>query len=261
MRPKAPRCAARLERVPVWLILPLIRRMPPAYSGCQLHTDGADDVAVMTLGPHCQCRAVEEARRLDPGGGGALVRRMAVRGREINVPRWVWAASANAARNHAHAYWEPRVQVRSRIQPPPAGGHNARMFRSVFRAGCSRCQVLRAVYNVQSDMDQALRAGADFAKHLHEEMHLLVLGRVGTNEGMSSLLRDVSTCWDWEKLLDQAPSSDHVRAFQRVCQQLLHLLRASLWPGSAVFLSVPRVWPQIQEASVQYVCGAAGQAR
>ncbi len=212
----------------------------------------------MTLGPHCQCSGSEEHWSVCPGHveGQPRVRRVSVAGRLLSVPWWVSASLARSVRASAEEDLlsvRPRYHQRSRSVACAAGFPVAGRFRQHLRPGSSsRCQVPHAVYQVHSQMDDALRQSASFLASLHTELSA-ILGSVGTNEGMSSLLKACAVCWDWSTLVRERPRRHHVEAFLHVWRALNQLLQHTMWPGGEQFAGVTHAWPREQELAAQYM--------
>jgi hypothetical protein len=86
-------------------------------------------------------------------------------------------------------------------------------------------------------LDGALKAAAKLVVEMHLELDE-ILGSVGVNDGMASLLQNVSKCFDWGSLARQVPSADHVLAFREVASVMEPLMRLTDYPVHADFQDV-----------------------
>ena len=215
----------------------------PCYQGVELASAEFLDPSIShCLGPHCQC----------PGriaAGGALRVPVVVRGRRVLVPPWV------AHGSRLQTYDGDLVGVSARWQTWPLGADVPPGLRNVLRirrASCTGCRVPHDFFITHDSLDGALKAAAKLVVELHLELDQ-ILGSVGVNDGMASLLQNVAKCFDWGSLARQAPSADHVLAFREVASVMEPLMRLTDYPVHADFQDVSRTWPAFEELAVQYV--------
>jgi hypothetical protein len=81
------------------------------------------------------------------------------------------------------------------------------------------------------------------------------LGRVGSTNFMQQVVRDCSTCFDWDYFLEQQGRFQdcHRDAFMRLFQSLLPQLRQITWPDPEDFPYVERQWfPQSKRVGVEF---------
>ena len=215
----------------------------PCYQGVELASAEFLDPSIShCLGPHCQC----------PGriaAGGALRVPVFVRGRRVLVPPWV------AHGSRLQKYDGDLVGVSARWQTWPLGADVPPGLRNVLRirrASCTGCRVPHDFFITHDSLDGALKAAAKLVVELHLELDE-ILGSVGVNDGMASLLQNVSKCFDWGSLARQVPSADHVLAFREVASVMEPLMRLTDYPVHADFQDVSRTWPAIEELGIQYV--------
>ena len=215
----------------------------PCYQGVELASAEFLDPSIShCLGPHCQC----------PGriaAGGALRVPVFVRGRRVRVPPWV------AHGSRLQKYDGDLVGVSARWQTWPLGADVPPGLRNVLRirrASCTGCRVPHDFFITHDSLDGALKAAAKLVVELHLELDE-ILGSVGVNDGMASLLQNVSKCFDWGSLARQVPSADHVLAFREVASVMEPLMRLTDYPVHADFQDVSRTWPAIEELGIQYV--------
>ena len=123
--------------------------------------------------------------------------------------------------------------VRTTDDVPPAGllplHLSSNMFRKHVRQGTSRCQVPHGVYRVLEEVTQALTQGQKLLMVLKEEL-TNILGNVGTNLEMQTLLQSSATCWDWARLVSHLPTGTQVQAFIAILYQLRPFLEHTRWP-------------------------------
>ena len=79
------------------------------------------------------------------------------------------------------------------------------------------------------DVAISLKSIADFTDILEKNL-MGVLGEVGVNAGMSKLLRAVQTAFDFQSLLQNPPSKEHVLAYLEAADLLTPYLKHTLWP-------------------------------
>ena len=234
---------------------PLFVQWPPSFRGCSLTDPSSGPRAtVQTLGPHCQCMAVSAAYRagvLDASRRVSTRLRRGDREISIRVPAWVVFGAAKD-QIQKEKQWTlapqdvlPRYQVRTPDNVAPAGllplHLSSNMFRKHVRQGTSRCQVPHGLYRVLEEVTQALTQGQTLLIALKEEL-TNILGDVGTNLGMQTLLQSSATCWDWPLLVSQLPTATQVQAFMATLHQLRPFLEHTRWPPQDRFPEVQRTW-------------------
>ena len=216
----------------------------PCYQGVELASAEFLDPSIShCLGPHCQCPGRIAA------GGASLRSPVFVQGRRVLVPPWV------AHGSRLQTYDGDLVGVSARWQTWPLGADVPPGLRNVLRirrASCTGCRVPHGFFITHDSLDGALKAAAKLVVELHLELHG-ILGSVGVNDGMASLLQNASKCFDWGSLATQAPSAEHVRAFREVASVMEPLMRLTDYPVHADFQEVSRTWPAIEGLGVQYV--------
>ena len=229
----------------------VLAKTPPTFQSCEVPTRPPEP-SIMTLGPHCQCAGRMDDWRKRPHAGG--LPRVRVGMREVRVPKWVVADGAASVRGDGNTYWRPRKQTRSRTEVVPPGfpRQGLKWLSAHLGASGSRCQVPGVVYEIQADVDDALRCGEEFAESLKFEVSE-ILGSVGTNDGMASLLQAACACWDWRTLLFQRPAVHHVHALIKAYHELRPFLERTLWPVAAEFAAVERRWPEDGQMAAQYM--------
>ena len=234
---------------------PFFAQWPPSFRGCSL-TDPSSGPrpTVQTLGPHCQCAAVSaayQAGALDASRRVSTCLRRGDRDIIIRVPAWVVFGAAKD-QIQKEKQWTlapqdvlPRYQVRTPGDAAPAGllpfHLSSNMFRKHVRQGTSRCQVPHGVYRVLEEVLQALTQGQTLLMALKEEL-TNILGNVGTNLGMQSLLQSSATCWDWPRLVSHLPTAAHVEAFLATLHRLRPFFEHTRWPPQDRFPEVQRTW-------------------
>ncbi len=216
----------------------------PCYQGVELASAEFLDPSVShCLGPHCQCPG-----RIAAGPESSRVP-VFVQGRRVLVPPWV------AHGSRLRPYDGDLVGVSARWQTwlvaadVPLGLRNVLRIR---RANCTACRVPHGFFVAHDSIDGALKAAAKCVVELHFELHG-ILGSVGVNDGMASLLQNASRCFDWGSLATQAPSADDVRSFRAVANVMEPLMRLTEYPVHADFEDVSRTWPALDELCGQYV--------
>ena len=117
----------------------------------------------------------------------------------------------------------------------------------------SICQVHHTVYIVHQEADQALESTMQLLTFLQREISGN-FGRVGMNDGMSTLLRNAALAWDWTYLAFNPPTAQHIIAFRGICSQLEPFLKWTLYPQGHAWRRVikPFDWSSDALAS-QYV--------
>ena len=120
-------------------------------------------------------------------------------------------------------------------------------------AQVSVCQVNHTVYIVHQQADQALESTVHLLTFLQQEISGN-FGRVGMNDGMSTLLRNAALAWDWTYLAFNPPTAQHVTAFRGICSQLEPFLKWTLYPQGQAWRRVARPFDWASDALAgQYV--------
>jgi len=103
-------------------------------------------------------------------------------------------------------------------------------FQSTLTATAkSRCEVPQTVYDFHEDVEAALLQARTFLTCLKGEL-TGILGSIGSNLGMSALVKASVKSFDWKFLLFQEPTGEHIDAFRVVCAKLRPFLQKTLWP-------------------------------
>ena len=216
----------------------------PCYQGVELASaEFLDPNISHCLGPHCQCPG-----RISAGPASSRVPTL-VRGERRLVPPWV--AHGGRLRPYDGDY----VGVSARWQKWAVGSAVGRGLRDVLRkkrGDCAACHVPHSFFITHDSLDGALKAATKVVVELHTELHH-ILGSVGVNDGMASLLHDASKCFDWGSLATKPPSADDVRAFGAVAKVMEPLMHLTEYPVHEDFQEVSRTWPTQDELCGQYM--------
>ena len=242
---------------------------PPRWCGVQLGSQQEIlRPQEMILGPHCQCLAMEEAywqhdwakKPKGPTDDSAndtarckypraplttlpeesLHRPGTLFGKFENLrwPLWTKSPSANLqckdqSKPQSLADVGPRLQRRRRGKPRQAFLPQERWngaFRSTLTENSqSRCEVPQTVYTFHEDVESALVQARAFLKQLKFEL-TGILTSIGSNLGMTALVKAAVKSFDWKLLLFQPPTPEHINAFRFLLEQLRPLLAKTLWP-------------------------------
>jgi hypothetical protein len=100
----------------------------------------------------------------------------------------------------------------------------------------ARCEVPQTVYDFHEDVEGALVQARTFLVHLKGEL-TGILGSIGSNLGMSALVKAAVKSFDWKFLLFQRPTPDHINAFRFLLKQLRPFLAKTLWPDDEDLIS------------------------
>ena len=79
------------------------------------------------------------------------------------------------------------------------------------------------------------------------------MGSYGVNAGYARALQLACQCFEWNRLLHNAPSVDDLQRFGELYGMLKPYLRHTEWPDRESFPRVQRSWPNAQVMQVQYV--------
>jgi len=103
-------------------------------------------------------------------------------------------------------------------------------FQSTLTAKTrARCEVPQTVYDFHEDVESALVQARKFLQHLKGEL-TGILGSIGSNLGMSALVKAAVKSFDWRFLLFQPPTPEHINAFRFLLEQLRPFLAKTFWP-------------------------------
>ena len=220
------------------------------------------------LGPHCQCLALEEAimdhdwARKPRGPSDDSANRTArcrypraplttlpeeslhkpgtffEKFEHLRWPLWTKSASANrACRGQPEAQSladvGPRLQRRPRPRPRhaffPFDRWSGAFRHTLNDTSKSRCEVPQNVYDFHEEVERALVQARTFLVHLKGEL-TGILGSIGSNLGMSALVKAAVKSFDWKFLLFQPPTPEHINAFRFLLEKLRPFLAKTLWP-------------------------------
>jgi hypothetical protein len=222
------------------------------------------------LGPHCQCLAMEEIYthhdwQKKPRGptddSANLIARCKYpraplttlpeeslhkpgtffgKFNNLRWPLWTKSPSSNCSAQATLkspptnlADVGPRLQWRPVGRPRhpflPADRWKGAFQRNLTATSKSRCEVPRTVYEFHEEVEGALVQARIFLVHLKGEL-TGILGSIGSNLGMSALLKASVKSFEWKCLLYQNPTGEHINAFRFVLQQLRPFLEKTLWP-------------------------------
>lgn len=222
-----------------------------------------DERKFMLLGPHCQCHWLEGPRRRPNRFSWQPPNSRRTR----YLPTWVRNTDIQP---HVRDTFLPaplRTHVRSRDTPPLRGlpnlwptGHPRTSFRNRIRivtvngisGTVSRCQLPSSTLSMFKEVDGALTAASVFLQHLVEEEEKL-LGSEGANAGYNRVIKAVSKCFDFSRMVHVVPTAEDVKEFGFAAKMLLPYLRHTEWPSSDEFPDVRHAWPSVPHLQIQYV--------
>ena len=259
----------------------LYSHQPPRWCGVQLGTQQViSRPKEQVLGPHCQCLAMEEAylhhdwQRKPRGPTDDSANRTAQcsypraplttlpeetlhkpgtffdRFKKLRFPLWTKSPSANLqcsgeSKPGSLADVGPRLQRRPRGRPRHVFLPLER-WKGAFRSSLevdsqSRCEVPQTVYDFHEDVESALVQASKFLVHLKVEL-TGILGSIGSNLGMSALVKAAVKSFDWKFLLFEPPTGEHIQAFRFVWEKLSPFLAKTLWPDDEDLISYISVY-------------------
>lgn len=212
-----------------------------------------DDTKQYVLAPHCQCPSM----RARPGPG--VSRRMVVRlprhrpairlGDEgvvhdapllsvlVSVPEWVGASVYDKA-SWQNAPKLPRfVTVAREERCPPA-------LQGISRFSHQHCMVPAHLPAAALEMVSALSAAESFCSQLAYNFEAYLVGSVGVQASLRSLLSHARDCWNWKELVKRPPREHEYLSFFALWEELKPALLHTEWPSAEPdFQWLPRQWP------------------
>jgi hypothetical protein len=249
---------------------------PPRWCGVLLGTQQETvRPKEQVLGPHCQCLAMEEAylyhdwERKPRGPTDDSANRTARckypraplttlpeeslhkpgtlfdKFENLRWPLWTKSLSANLqcggqSKAQSLADVGPRLQRRLRGRPRhvflPLERWTGAFRSNLTATSKARCEVPQTVYDFHEDVEGALVQARTFLVHLKGEL-TGILGSIGSNLGMSALVKAAVKSFDWKFLLFQRPTPDHINAFRFLLKQLRPFLAKTLWPDDEDLIS------------------------
>ena len=165
---------------------------------------------------------------------------------KLRWPLWTKSPSANLqcrGQSTAQSLADvgPRIQRRARGRPrhpflPLERWTDAFRQSNITPTSRARCQVPQTVYDFHEDVEKALVQARTFLKHLKAEL-TGILTSIGSNLGMSALVKAAVKSFDWRFLLFQPPTPEHINAFRFLLEQLRPFLAKTLWPDDEDLIS------------------------
>ena len=122
----------------------------------------------------------------------------------------------------------------------------------MFRHTIPKCSISHRDFLMDEALDTALQGISDFLVTMKEEVHD-ILGSIGVNDSMSTLLAHAHKCWDWQQLAFERPTAAQVRAFRSAATELEPLLKNTQFPALPGFEKVPRYWKSVNDLCIEYV--------
>jgi len=198
------------------------------------------------LGSHCQCAFLASREQsADP-----LYARAQVRGRMHTLPAWVVNSPRGGVRMHSRpGELQPaplRVHYRDPDAPLPLGLAGSRdLFRHghrVIEGGhVSNCRIRAIDIEVFKEIDAGLAGMEAVGLSVLEAGCSLFSETEGMNAGMARAFACMNQCFDFSRLVREAPTDSDVTAFKQLARMLLPILRRTEWPP---YPEVVRGWPR-----------------
>jgi hypothetical protein len=225
-------------------------------------------------GAHCQCSFLAAARLSDNP-------QLVVRSRRGRTPeevkakfsklpksiKWLasWVFNAPPLAETAPGGLPPmRVHMRDRDASAPLGVPQEGKFRNRFRCAGNvadpeddaeptnllyipRCEIPLVAYQVFQEMDVGLRQAGHFMEQIQEEGKALY-GSEGENPGMATVVRLMSQCFDFGRLVTSPPKVGDIDAFAALVENLRPFMQYTDVPQGA-----RSPMPSPRDLKVEYV--------